>query len=806
MFRTFLKTKKRVESPEKLFFFLDKIINICLIKIERGEIKSARNILSDLDLFLHKFFSLKQKNPGRFLSLVSPQEIYDNACPIKMPGHFYEERSFDAQCADNLKVQTLLHAQIQTGKEIKGFGRLIFSFEKIWESALRYDQPEISSAIFQILDKFLKTLLEKPFNDLFVEVVLKIYHTIFEKLLKTPENSVHEYAYRHCLLWYQKYVLNRESLKNPFDTLEYEELLDNALYKMLISLINHSNREAFTVFLNLVSEKTDTVSQAEHSLSDVFHLLEKGSKSQYDYFKNHQFFTDRIDSMQANLPFLDNFPKRNQWLKQKEELFSLIKPHLEVSQLAHFQDLEADIVHHLLYQFRKQKTIEIMVAIIAYSLLRNKLFVPKEIFSFYLPYDVSHTWFTDFILPASLTELMLSVNKKDSIVAKYTISEGFRVPEVLYNKAFLILLSSFVVKEENSGIDFSKPRNVKELTLSGSLLNSIRCDLSSLLTLAHDFSREDNSLDYLGIKDEVFASHWKNKMIPFLSFLVSTVDKEVLDLKSMQQVSEVKKKDFIEAILGNYYKNAVLRKLFADSKRLIQRDETEGFLNRERVGLNVVDDKAQFLENWENSCSLQILDYGIKLALSEDKYVFSEIRKKCRKVMWEHIADKVDMGNEPKLMLVTDLSYQNVILKMPEFSPLWTDSPEPENFTSLWGEFTLQEQKMPIVVLPNIKDEEGILILERAHLGYWEQFSPLNEGDDVSLLHDFLYINLQAFSEKQSLLEEYLKNPPVWLAELGSEEKQRAYLQEHILIHILERFQWTTLNDAFTGYSVADSL
>ena len=93
------------------------------------------------------------------------------------------------------------------------------------------------------------------------------------------------------------------------------------------------------------------------------------------------------------------------------------------------------------------------------------------------------------------------------------------------------------------------------------------------------------------------------------------------------------------------------------------------------------------------------------------------------------------------------------------------------------------------------------MILNKNKIGKLIQLSPLNEGEDENLIKDIFYINVQAFSENNDLMEQFIKNPPEWLKKIDNEQKQREYLQERVLIHIFERFEYNKPQD-FEGYKL----
>ncbi|MBI4743311.1 MAG: hypothetical protein HY776_00500 [Actinobacteria bacterium] len=81
------------------------------------------------------------------------------------------------------------------------------------------------------------------------------------------------------------------------------------------------------------------------------------------------------------------------------------------------------------------------------------------------------------------------------------------------------------------------------------------------------------------------------------------------------------------------------------------------------------------------------------------------------------------------------------------------------------------------------------------------QHSPLNKGENKALVRDIFYINIQTFSNNSKLMEEFIKKPPEWLKNIGSEQEQRDHLEESALIHIFERFEYNKPKD-FEGYKL----
>jgi len=800
MLLNFFNRKTQKDSPDKLFFFLDKICNIAMIKIERGEIKSVLSILGDLESFLQKLWTLKHQNPGRFLSLISAQDLYQNACPIKMPGHLYEENSYDALCADNLKIQTLLESQNTSGKEMRGFGRFLNGFEKIWEKALHFEQEEVSKELFRILDSFLGTILSDPYNDLFVESILKEYLSIFKRMLRLENKDLVNQEIKSVLLWYQKYQLNRESQKNGFEDFTYEELLDRYCFEFIIQIISRNHNTSWELFLSLLSEKTDSLSKGSHSLRDFKNVLEKGDANPFDHVRQKEEIISRMDELENSFTTLDNFEKIREWLKSEKEILAQIEPYLDKNQAKHFREIELDIEQSLFYNWNRIKILEILDAAISFGIVRSKFFVTKTLFSYHRLYDTKRTWFLDYILPKNSFEFLSFLAKKSKMDSKYFIAEATLGYEY-FHKSSILLLSVFLLRKDVQ-TETTNPESIhwRVTHFTALTLNTIRCFLPTMITIATEMQKEKGLEPFLG------SNHIKETIIPYIERVLLTVEDELANFKIEQKLSPVKVKDLQVQIKTKFLKQAIMRSIFVFFNRLILHEE-QADPNLGRVGLNVIDEKNIFLPGWENSCRAPLLDYGIKLAQSEDEFVLETIAKQCTKINFKTFMEDPNVTDPDvkRILIASDDSFYQLLEERKEFLPLWREKENKDSIPFLKGYMLIGKTKIPVFVLDSRKEERVLLLLDQKGLGEWHQWSPLNPGDDPAKRDGFLYMNFQAFSENLSLQKEYLDHPPAWLKDVGSPFDQEQYLLEHVLIHIFERFEWTPIHFS-TGYSIGDYL
>lgn len=803
MLLNFSNRNTQKDSPEKLFFFLDKISNIALIKIERGEIKSVLGILGDLESFLQKLWTLKHKNPGRFLRLISAQELYQNACPIKMAGHLYEENSYDAICADNLKIQTLLESQHEMGKEIIGFSRFLSGFEKIWEHAIHYEQQEITKELFRILDAFLGRVLSDPYNDLFVESILKVYFSIFKRMLRLENKDPLNQEMKSVLQWYQKYQLNRESLKNGFDDFVYEDLLDRYCFEFIVQIISGNHTISWELFLTLLSEKTDSILKGSHIVYDFINVIDKNTTQKITDLMQNSNIISRIEELENTFTALDNLEKVRQWLQSEKEVLDQIRPCLDSNQAQHFKEIELDIEQHLFYNIKRNKILEILDAAISYGIIRSRFFVTKILFSYHLLYDTKKIWFLDYILPKNSFEFLSFLARKRKINSKYFIQESILSYENYFHKSSILLLSIFLLRKDSQvEMNDAEPMRFRVNSFNAATLNSVRWYLPTMIAMAYEMQKEKGLESFLG------PIHIKKRIIPFIEKMLFLINQELVNFKIDQKLDQLKIKELEIKILTKYQKHAIMRSLFDYYNRSIDHTSEEIYPDVIRVGLNVIDDKNVLMSQGENTGIIQELDYGLKLAQIEDEFVLETIQKHAIPLSFsKFLTDpKFTEIEEDLILIMSDLSFHQFLGVKTEFSPIWLEKDSKSTIPFQAGVLILNKKEIPVIVFDHYhKEEKRMLLLPVNSLGEWHQWSPLNPGEDSRKKIGFLYMNFQAFSDNAELRKEYLDHPPAWLKESGSSFDQEQYLLDHILIHIFERFEWKPIQFT-TGYSIEDIL
>ena len=252
---------------------------------------------------------------------------------------------------------------------------------------------------------------------------------------------------------------------------------------------------------------------------------------------------------------------------------------------------------------------------------------------------------------------------------------------------------------------------------------------------------------------------------------------------SLKKINEFQKK-FIEA----YYDNASFRNLFdfydlseITIEELVEYDE-------ERFGINSVDDKASFFDDWHVHFSGWGENYGSSFARGEDLAILEKIIENSIEI-YDIDSTLEKLENIENLVI---LAPKNVFWKnyrdSQNFLPEWQLSDHLHTLQDFGGIYKYNNKEIPVFYthFGNIYNE--IFIVNIKSFGKIVQFTPIANENERSLLNDIFFISVRAFSQNETLLKEFLGNPPDWLEKYGNEEDKINHLKELVLVNIYVRY------------------
>jgi hypothetical protein len=534
-------------------------------------------------------------------------------------------------------------------------------------------------------------------------------------------------------------------------------------------------------------------------------LLKFWGNSTYNQLDTEYSIEKRIKELVNSENDLYTKEKLELWLKKFDELKAIIEPNLDEEQHKEAQKIEEKIMNFVISQFKYQNLLEIIFAIGAYCLFKQRYGYIKYLWEYKQPPDSDASWIGHDITPRTLDEVIQFYFRKGLFERKFDFWEGHHGSEKYYKQYFLLLLARILQGiSADTESRYSQIENFKLSDLHIYRLSELKYSIDDFVKLAVDLKQNADMLVRIGFDitrlDEVFDA----KLVPFLKKIKEEAIKQISAKHKFGNISQKRVKEFKKEVLKSFYETADLRDIFIKFFKAYE-DKTKEKISgkKERFGINIVDDKASFFDEWHVHYVGWGENYGRDLASGENSHLIDEISKDCQEISRKDFEATLSKFKNPKdiVIFATNISLWKFFQNSEKFKPKWYRDVEHLEVKGFCGWYDFSEQLIPIFETYHHKIEKQVLILDKNKIGRIIQLSPLNEEEDENLVKEIFYINVQAFSENNDLMEQFIKKPPEWLKKIGDEQKQREHLQERVLIHIFERFEYNKPKD-FEGYKL----
>lgn len=274
------------------------------------------------------------------------------------------------------------------------------------------------------------------------------------------------------------------------------------------------------------------------------------------------------------------------------------------------------------------------------------------------------------------------------------------------------------------------------------------------------------------------------------------------EYKKKTKISTQKVDEFKDKVIEGFDESVVLRSIFQEYN-LYEDHTSQKYEDLPMSGINIVDDKAAFFIEWHIDYFNWGINYGRNLSLSEDSILFEKIASQCRETKGENIEESLDkLSNlSDGIILLTKAAFYTYFKYLKNFKPAHYQNTPKLNVRGYVGRYLFQGRYIPTFKISIRKTDRQIVILDKSKLGKLLQYSPLNPAESKKLKKDIFYMNIQEFSENPDLMDSLIKESPEWLKKMGTEEEQREYLREKVLIKIYERFEFSK-HKVFEGYLI----
>ena len=125
----------------------------------------------------------------------------------------------------------------------------------------------------------------------------------------------------------------------------------------------------------------------------------------------------------------------------------------------------------------------------------------------------------------------------------------------------------------------------------------------------------------------------------------------------------------------------------------------------------------------------------------------------------------------------------------PHFTAKWASDDEDVSLLDLEGWYKYKQAEIRVFNIHQLDVENKVMCLNKSRCAKIVQLNPLNEDDDSSYKMGMFYMNVRAFSEHKSLMDEFIKKPPEWLKKIGDADKQREHLSKRALVQVFENLK-----------------
>ena len=280
-------------------------------------------------------------------------------------------------------------------------------------------------------------------------------------------------------------------------------------------------------------------------------------------------------------------------------------------------------------------------------------------------------------------------------------------------------------------------------------------------------------------------------------------EQKEVELKKEQAISQKRVQEFKKEVLKTFYEGANMRDIFEKHFNAYEDKTNDKTDKKDRFGINIVDDKASFFDEWHVHYVGWGENYGRDLASGENSYLLDDIAKNCTEISKEEFeATLVKIENSDDIVIfATNIAFWRFFEDSKNFKPKWHRDIEQLEVKGFGGWYNFNGKLIPVFETYHQKIDKQILILNKSKVGRLFQLSPLNKEEKAESIEDIFYMDIQAFSESDELMEGFIKKPPEWLKEIGDEQKQREHLRERVRIQIFERFEYEKQED-FEGYKL----
>ena len=785
-------------EQDKLLYYVDRIVNITIVKTERKDNESVRDTLKDFEKIFRDFLSLKNKNPEKFDALLLSSDFYDRQVRrVGTEGKLSKDQTEATKSEEELQREASLMLFWNAERELKGLTRFLNSFKRIWQAATNSGNEEISRYTIYHLIYILDDLARQESNHIFIKQFLNLINAITLEVIKLSPNDLNPSAYSVASHWYTDIVFNILPKQYKFQ-IEYLQLFNENLFRNAQIIISRNQK---TLFESIVSSLLGihVYTYYKGSIHEIEILYSRSNHSEYRQLEKNHALRRKVRKLAKDASDLSSLEKLENLLKEVHEYTDFVEKSLQNIPNEEANRNKDEIYQYATSMYKYNELLDVVFAIGSYCLYKRKYDFIKLIWGYKQPGDADGVWVGHDIVPNSLDEVMRLFFKRSPHPEKYSFHEDHHGTKI-YNDQYLILLMARVLDRIASDDNGRKVaiNNYNYPDLPSYLLSDIKHSVKDFNNTIQSLKKNKDIHEALGFNDteQIFG-----EILPFFfETLKIKAEEKLKNLEVSTKICQEKIEEFKDQVVAAFHEGTVLRNIFKRYK-LFENKTSEWSSGLDRFGINIVTEKGPYFKEWHISYGNWGEQYGRDLAFGEDRRILDRIIKLCTKhpiTEFENLLKTQTQDGNFIIFSTTDAVY-DYFHQLPDFIPRWREKKPLFTLPDYAGSYKIKNIKIAVFSSHYLNPLKQIVIIETNNLGTLIQFSPIEEDEEEKCSKDIFFMDVQAFSENEELTKELIDKAPDWLKKIGTPDQQRKHLYEKALVRILERFEFRK-HPEFKGY------
>ena len=624
------------EDQQKLLFALEKIVNVAKVKTKRGDNNSVKEILNDLERTFRTFWQLKNENPDKFETLLWSRDFFDKYIEPLRKNDLVRDDTEQTGSNQPLEKEAALKLAFNSAREMKGLTEFLISFEKIWICAFTNDNDEISRYVVYHLIWLLSDLTQEEGNAVFVEEVLRLFQSIVLRGIEgiKSKNKINRSIYSTAFQWYISITF-----KINFN-LTYLQIFDRYFFRILQNVISEGQSQIFETFVASIFGGILLPTYNSGKIWNYGTPMMIKEPKKFAQLNQEYKISDRIQKLANSEITINSRENLKKWLKDFEFLKNIL--HDQFSNKQEAITLEKEIQEYAIANFKFNNLLKLVFAICAYCLFKGKYSYIKYFWEYKQPPDSDASWIGTDVIPKELNQTIELFYIEDmSLGSKFDFHEGHHGSRLYFRQYFLLLLLRIL----NPTLNYDKHSPIPKIDFPKHfdvyLLSHIENTTEGLIAVTNKL-KETEALCVLGFDSKNIDKLIDNRLVSLLKDIKEAAKVRIEEFEKERSISQKKVEQFKDEFIDGFNKYKILRDVFEKNGLIINKtaEDYSGSLNR--FGINRVDKKHVFFDEWHVASIDWGKTYGEIVANGENSLIIDEILRNCKTIQEDNLFHELE--------------------------------------------------------------------------------------------------------------------------------------------------------------------